>query len=930
MKFLCLLPLVLLPTTALACSGSLHIELAEAGVYALDQATIAAAQPGLADCRSEALRLTQGDREVPLHIEGERDGRFGPGARLLWRGEPLHGPQSWFDAYSLNNVYLLSAATGTHARYVDAAPVDAPAATLRRRAHLEEENLMIRLNQSHVKLWEEPDFWHWAKLTHVDAQPFETRFDLADLATGGAAAQLSLTFRGLSEVPRRLQGETPPDHRVEIDLNGRTLGAYEWSGGAEVVHTLAVPPALLQAKDNLLRLHVPVRHALPDATTPLVDVVMFNRAEVDYPAAGDLDAAAGALRAERGGAQLLYRGAAPQLFGSDGRRYLARAVGPGRWRFAAAGADTELQPLLPERALAPLRLRAVSATEWRTPAEGADYLIVAHPRLLDAVRPLAEFHRARGLKVAVLDVDDVYDQFNHGIPHPQAIRNLVDQAWHRWPAPRPRFLLLVGDASFDIRHKKIDRLNLAKWADRELLQGPGFGDIPSTPYSDTPDDLPNRNLIPTWQFASYDGQSASDNHFASVGEDPMRPVLAVGRFPVVQPDEVKAIVDKTITYLRSPSYGEWRRDTMFITDESDYFKQSSDQIVAALGNQGFVADRVYASPQEKDNLAHQAAIKDGLNQGRLLVHFLGHGGRYIWRTGPPDLRKNHDLFGLDDVAHLSNGGRLPMVLSMTCYSAPFDNPTEDSIGEKFLREPNKGAVAVFAASWRNSPSPAYSKDLIENLLKPGTTIGEAIVAAKAKNGDATLVETYNLLGDPALILERPADQLRLVRSQGVFGHERIEATVQPEHFDGKVSADWLDASGKVLAASRFAVRGRRFVLPVPAAAAGASELRVYAADPDRAWDGIGRLALPPPPGAAAAPVAKPTAPAEVPRTFEAPPPPVPQVSAEEAAKRPDRILRNGFDAAGGAAAPSRAALAQGGGGCGDCANGHSSRSALRK
>lgn len=46
MKFLCLLPLVLLPTTALACSGSLHIELAEAGVYALDQATIAAAQPG--------------------------------------------------------------------------------------------------------------------------------------------------------------------------------------------------------------------------------------------------------------------------------------------------------------------------------------------------------------------------------------------------------------------------------------------------------------------------------------------------------------------------------------------------------------------------------------------------------------------------------------------------------------------------------------------------------------------------------------------------------------------------------------------------------------------------------------------------------------------------------------------------------------------
>ena len=24
-----------------------------------------------------------------------------------------------------------------------------------------------------------------------------------------------------------------------------------------------------------------------------------------------------------------------------------------------------------------------------------------------------------------------------------------------------------------------------------------------------------------------------------------------------------------------------------------------------------------------------------------VLHFIGHGGRYIWRTGPPDLRKNN-------------------------------------------------------------------------------------------------------------------------------------------------------------------------------------------------------------------------------------------------------------------------------------------------
>ena len=138
-------------------------------------------------------------------------------------------------------------------------------------------------------------------------------------------------------------------------------------------------------------------------------------------------------------------------------------------------------------------------------------------------------------------------------------------------------------------------------------------------------------------------------------------------------------------------------------------------------------------------------------------HFIGHGGRYIWRTGPPDLKKNNDLFTLDDVSKLGNGERLPMILSMTCYSAPFDNPTEDSIGEKFLREPGKGAIAVFAASWRNSPSASYSKAVISNLLKPGATIGEALVRAKAQTNDRTLVEMYNLLGDPAVVLERPRD-----------------------------------------------------------------------------------------------------------------------------------------------------------------------------
>lgn len=837
-----------------ACSGRLHIELVDAGVYALDHAAVVAAQPGLADCRSDDLMLTQRGHEVALRVSDGGDGRFDAGDRIEWLGQPLHGPESWFDAYSLENVYMLSAAPGAHARVAD---VNAAAATggaaLRRTLHLEEENLMIRLNQSQMKVWTEPDYWHWAKLTHVDAKPFDTKFDLPDLATTGSVT-LRFTFRGLSEVIPNGKDVKPADHRVEVRMNDKAVGEFEWDGRAEVVRTLNLPASGFRAKDNQLGLHVPVRYPPWDAKNPAIDVVMFNRLEVDFPAGGDLDSNANALSAAATGApfQLQHVGAAPVLFGNDGLRYVARAAGPSHWSFAPSKPNVVLQPLLEGHAHTPSLVRAVGTTDWRTPAQGYDYIVVSHRRLIDSVKPLVQFHRERGLKVALIDVDEVYDTFNDGIAHPQAIRDLVDHALKQWPDPKPRFLLLVGDSSFDIRHKKIDRLNLAKWADRELTGGAGFGDIPSTPYSDTPTDLPHRNLIPTWQYPSYDGQSASDNHFVTLGADALHPTIAVGRFPVVQPAEVKAIVDKTIGYLKTPLYGAWRRDAMFIADETDYFKSASDQIVDALGEAGFVADKVYASPEEKDNLAHQAAIKDGLNEGRLLVHFIGHGGRYIWRTGPPDLRKNHDLFGLEDVGNLNNDGRLPMILSMTCYSAPFDNPTEDSIGEKFLREPGHGAVAVFAASWRNSPSPQFSKSLIEELVKPGVTIGEAIVKAKAQNGDPTMVETYNLLGDPALVLERPGDALKLSKSEGAFGRQRIEVMVPRATFAGMVSADWLDPKGTVIASTRFAAMGPRFVVPAPDTAAGAQEVRVYAADAQHAYDAIGRLLLVPPPSAASA------------------------------------------------------------------------------
>ncbi len=879
----------LLPQVARACSGGVHVEIKEAGVYALDYETIVAQQPGLADCPADALALRNRDSEVAIRISGA-DGRFGPGARVEWTAQMLHGPGSWFDAYSNVNVYQLVTAPGVHARMHEVHGAGSAAlVSMQRSAHFEQENLMLRLSDRDMKPGEEPDVWQWAKLTPIDAQPFEWTFDLPDVGAsrGKLVARLHLDFRGVSSIASSKSPTKPQDHVVEISINGKALPAQTWDGRDEVRRDLDVPLVSLKARDNVIRMRVPTRDAANGNF--IVDVVMFNWFALDYPARGDIDAGAGALVADATGTiEMEHRGAgAPELYDVGGGYRVAANAGKDRWR-APVNAKTELFAVAAGQLRKPESVRAIADGDLRASDPGFDYLIVAHPRLLDAIRPLAQYHRDQGLRVEVADVDAVYDQFNGGIAHPVAIRSLVEWGTQHWQV-KPRYLLLVGDASVDIHHDvRVERLNPNAYAMRpeprpdEAMQPGGLSNMPTTSYTRWDPELANRNLIPTWQYPSPDGQAASDNGFATLKPGDFHPSIAVGRLPVIEAAEVTAIVDKTLAYMTHPAPGDWRREVTFVsTDEVQSFKTASDQIAADLGSKGYSIKNLYTKQDAAEAAFANAELKKDLNSGNLLVHFLGHGGAYIWRVGPPA-----DLFTLDDVSKLTNTGRYPMVLAMTCFSAPFDNPTEDSIGERFLRESDRGAVAVFAASWTNSPNPAYSKALIDELLKPDQTIGDAIVAAKRGVMDRTFVQMYNLLGDPALVLIRPRGKLQLARG-GDRWNDQVIVRVAETAFGGEVDVDWVDTAGSTLESHRYEARDAQFTLGVPSAQA--AEVRVYAANPRSGYSAIGSLRL-----------------IELPKPPPAPPPrPVPRGPAVVAPKSaPTSAARRNGKPADQIAAPS--------------------------
>src|SRR4029450_3451476 len=94
------------------------------------------------------------------------------------------------------------------------------------------------------------------------------------------------------------------------------------------------------------------------------------------------------------------------------------------------------------RRLAPPRTR-------RSPGNRADSLLVAPRAFLAAAQPLLERRQSEGLVIRAVSVEEIYEQFGHGEAGPDAIRAFLEYAYQSWSRPSPRYVLLLGDATYD-------------------------------------------------------------------------------------------------------------------------------------------------------------------------------------------------------------------------------------------------------------------------------------------------------------------------------------------------------------------------------------------------------------------------------------------------------------------------------------------------
>ena len=348
-------------------------------------------------------------------------------------------------------------------------------------------------------------------------------------------------------------------------------------------------------------------------------------------------------------------------------------------------------------------------------------IIISHASFIPALTPLVDLRRSQGLSVRVVNVRAVYDGWGNGRITPEAIRSYLSDLYHNGN-PAPTYVLLVGDGTTDPKQYRSD--SQTTW-------------LP--PYLADAD--------------PWVGEVAADNRFVTVDGDDFLPDMIIGRLPVNSLAEAQTVVTKIVEYETKPLLGDWNGRISFISDDTDAAGNFAAH--AASLQQAYVVDPWQASslnynPALLTEAAMQSQVRQTWQNGQGLLVYTGHSSQHQWGA--------ERFFHLDDVANLTNGARLPVLLEMTCFTGSFAQPFWDALDEALLRQPNGGAVAVWGATGLGvgTGHDALAGGFLQSLIGDDEVVlGTAVLSGKIdlvtnKPANLDLLDTFTLFGDPAM------------------------------------------------------------------------------------------------------------------------------------------------------------------------------------
>lgn len=390
-------------------------------------------------------------------------------------------------------------------------------------------------------------------------------------------------------------------------------------------------------------------------------------------------------------------------------------------------------------------------------------LIPANGQFEAQAERLAVVHREiDGLRVGVFRADQVYNEFSSGTADATAYRRFMKMLYDRAESHGyiPRYLLLFGDGAWD------NRMLTTAWR------------------SYSPDDFllcyeseNSLNDVVSYVMEDYFGLLDDGEGSALTRE---KVDIGVGRFPVRTVAEAKALVDKTISYIRAEHSGPWKNVVSFLGDDGD----NNDHLIKA--NQ--VAESVIAKhpeievrkvmwdayprvstasgfrfPQAKQVIDQQ------MEEGALMINYTGHAATYCL--------SHEQVLRIEDFAAYTSP-RVPLWVTAACDVMPFDTQKEN-VGETAILNENAAAVAFYGTTRTvyASKNVVLNRAFCDAVFDSDDTgrpnrLGDAVRYSKVyvASSEGSYRENklhYALLGDPALRLGSIQNHVVLDNINGV-------------------------------------------------------------------------------------------------------------------------------------------------------------------
>ena len=734
-------------------SDRYKIPISRTGIYEITYSELRRAGADPIGIELETLKMENRGRRVGIHIfDRDMDRRFDPDDSIVFHGQALIG-----DRFTDTNVYWLSwgSVGRSQVSVRDAAPKTLNAPTpfaFKKTERFEQDRKYDRLVD--VKS-EQADHYFWESLTggadnRFSQKDFPIQLPHAIQGQVNRNAEIRIKFQGASR-------ERNARHQARILFNGARLGQVaEWrQQAAPLVVRKIEPRQFVQPTDiDVLRIIAEDRNGTP-AGEPDFYLDWF---EIDYWHTFEASEGVLAFNSEtepRRTGRLQYSVTnflRPEIdvYRIQDGNIVAKLVN-GRverkeGNFQLTFEDNVTSPISyivveRERHAQVDHIASAKSSTISNPANQADYIIISHKDFIDGIQPLAAFRRSQGLSVMVVDVEEVYDQFNHGIFNPIAIQQFLRHAYTHWRAPKPTYVLLVGDAHYDYKGAiiKLYRQTLNRDYDLYPIYVPTFHD---------------------WAPAS--GETAMDHRFVTVsGDDPL-PDMFIGRLPVQLPHELADMVKKIIDYEAERQPGLWQGRLMQVADNEvdnvgdDIFERASKQLIEEYIPVGYDTRKVYLRQIGSPERTNQAILTT-IDEGVLIVEYSGHGGTQTW--------SDEGIFRIADAESLRNV-HLPFIITTTCLNGQFDQPLQfgqRSLSEQFLMG-STGAIGALSATRLTyaTVNAAFDKNLFTSIftVKP-PTLGAIIADAKTQfmmTAPQLWIPgamQYTLFGDPATRLAVP-------------------------------------------------------------------------------------------------------------------------------------------------------------------------------